>query len=59
MASRPVLTDAVAAQIIREAIAPRFRERRYADGLGAGRRRHLCAHRHARRAGAAAATPSG
>jgi uncharacterized protein len=31
----PVLTDAVAAQIIREAIAPRFREQRYAAGLEA------------------------
>jgi uncharacterized protein len=31
----PVLPDAVAAQIIREAIGPRFREQRYADGLEA------------------------
>ena len=31
----PVLTDAVAAQIIRETIAPRFREQRYAAGLEA------------------------
>jgi uncharacterized protein len=31
----PVLTDAVAAQIIREAIAPPFREQRYAEGLEA------------------------
>jgi len=31
----PVVTDAVAAQIIREAIAPRFREQRYAAGLEA------------------------
>jgi uncharacterized protein len=31
----PVLPDAVAAQIIRETIAPRFREQRYAEGLGA------------------------
>jgi uncharacterized protein len=31
----PVLTDAVAAQIIREAIGPRFREQRYAAGLEA------------------------
>jgi uncharacterized protein len=31
----PVLTDAVAAQIIRDAIAPRFREQRYAEGLEA------------------------
>jgi uncharacterized protein len=30
-----VLTDAVAAQIIREALAPRFREQRYAAGLEA------------------------
>jgi uncharacterized protein len=29
----PVLTDAVASQIIRETIAPRFREQRYAAGL--------------------------
>ena len=29
----PVVTDAVASRIIREAIAPRFREGRYADGL--------------------------
>jgi len=31
----PVITDAVAAQIIRESIAPRFREQRYAAGLEA------------------------
>jgi uncharacterized protein len=31
----PVVTDAVAAQIIRESIAPRFREQRYAAGLEA------------------------
>jgi uncharacterized protein len=31
----PVLPDAVAAQIIRETIAPRFREQRYAAGLEA------------------------
>ncbi len=31
----PVLTDAVASQIIREAIAPRFREQKYAAGLEA------------------------
>jgi uncharacterized protein len=31
----PVVTDAVAAQIIREAVAPRFREQRYAAGLEA------------------------
>jgi uncharacterized protein len=31
----PVLPDAVAAQIIREAIGPRFREQRYAAGLEA------------------------
>jgi uncharacterized protein len=31
----PVVTDAVAAQIIREAIGPRFREQRYAEGLEA------------------------
>jgi uncharacterized protein len=31
----PVLPDAAAGQIIREAIAPRFREGRYADGLEA------------------------
>ena len=31
----PVLPDAVVAQIIREAIAPRFREQRYAAGLDA------------------------
>jgi uncharacterized protein len=31
----PVLPDAVAAQIIREAIGPRFREQRYAAGLQA------------------------
>jgi uncharacterized protein len=31
----PVITDAVAAGIIRDAIAPRFRERRYAAGLEA------------------------
>ena len=31
----PVVTDAVSAQIIREAIAPRFREQRYAAGLEA------------------------
>ena len=31
----PVVTDAVAGQIIREAIAPRFREGRYAAGLEA------------------------
>lgn len=31
----PVVTDAVAAQIIREVIGPRFRERRYAEGLEA------------------------
>jgi uncharacterized protein len=31
----PVVTDAVAAQIIRESIAPRFREQRYAPGLEA------------------------
>jgi uncharacterized protein len=31
----PVLPDAAAAQIIREAIAPRFREQRYAAGLEA------------------------
>jgi uncharacterized protein len=31
----PVLPDAVAAQIIREAIGPRFREERYAAGLEA------------------------
>ena len=31
----PVITDAVAASIIRDAIAPRFRERRYAAGLQA------------------------
>jgi uncharacterized protein len=31
----PVLTDAVTAQIIRETIAPRFREQRYAEGLAA------------------------
>jgi uncharacterized protein len=31
----PVITDAVAARIIREAIAPRFREQRYAAGLAA------------------------
>jgi uncharacterized protein len=31
----PVITDAVAASIIRDAIAPRFRERRYAAGLEA------------------------
>ena len=31
----PVVTDAVAAQIIRESIAPRFREGRYAAGLDA------------------------
>jgi uncharacterized protein len=31
----PVITDAVAAQIIRETIAPRFREQRYAAGLEA------------------------
>jgi uncharacterized protein len=31
----PVITDAVAAQIIRETIAPRFREGRYAAGLDA------------------------
>jgi uncharacterized protein len=31
----PVITDAVAAGIIRDAIAPRFRERRYAAGLQA------------------------
>jgi uncharacterized protein len=31
----PVLPDAVAGQIIREAIAPRFREGRYAEGLQA------------------------
>jgi uncharacterized protein len=30
-----VLTDAVSSQIIREALAPRFRERRYAAGLEA------------------------
>src|SRR5438132_341148 len=29
----PVLTDAVASQIVRETIAPRFREQRYAAGL--------------------------
>ncbi len=31
----PVLPDAVAAQIIRETIGPRFREQRYAEGLEA------------------------
>ncbi len=31
----PVLTDAVASQIIRDVIAPRFRESRYAAGLDA------------------------
>jgi uncharacterized protein len=31
----PVLPDAVAAQITRETIAPRFRDQRYAEGLGA------------------------
>jgi uncharacterized protein len=31
----PVITDAVSASIIRDAIAPRFRERRYAAGLEA------------------------
>ena len=31
----PVITDAVAASIIRDAVAPRFRERRYAAGLQA------------------------
>lgn len=31
----PVITDAVAATIIRETIAPRFREQRYAAGLAA------------------------
>jgi uncharacterized protein len=31
----PIVTDAVAAQIIRESIAPRFREQRYAVGLEA------------------------
>jgi uncharacterized protein len=31
----PVVTDAVSAQIIRESIGPRFRERRYAEGLEA------------------------
>jgi uncharacterized protein len=31
----PVLPDAVASQIIREQIGPRFREGRWADGLGA------------------------
>ncbi len=31
----PVVTDAVAAQIVRESIAPRFREQRYAAGLEA------------------------
>jgi uncharacterized protein len=31
----PVLPDAVAAQIIREVIGPRFREQRYAEGLDA------------------------
>jgi uncharacterized protein len=31
----PVLTDAVAGQIIRDAIAPRFRDQRYAEGLEA------------------------
>ena len=31
----PVLPDAVAAQIIREAIGPRFREQHYAEGLDA------------------------
>lgn len=34
----PVLTDAVAARIIREEIAPRFREGRYAQGLEAAAR---------------------
>ena len=33
MASEPVLPDAVASQIIREQIGPRFREGRWADGL--------------------------
>jgi uncharacterized protein len=32
----PVLPDATAARIIRESIAPHFREQRYADGLAAG-----------------------
>ena len=32
----PVITDAVAAGIIRDRIAPRFREQRYAAGLEAG-----------------------
>ena len=31
----PVVTDAVAGRIIREVVAPRFREGRYADGLEA------------------------
>ncbi|HEV8474966.1 MAG TPA: TPM domain-containing protein [Methylomirabilota bacterium] len=31
----PVITDAVAGAIIRDVIAPRFREQRYADGLAA------------------------
>ncbi|MGH7277793.1 MAG: TPM domain-containing protein, partial [Candidatus Rokuibacteriota bacterium] len=31
----PVIPDAVAGRIIRDAIAPRFREGRYADGIGA------------------------
>jgi len=31
----PVITDAVAASIIRDVIAPRFREQRYAAGLDA------------------------
>jgi uncharacterized protein len=31
-----VVTDALASQIIRQTIAPRFREQRYADGLMAG-----------------------
>jgi uncharacterized protein len=34
----PVLPDAVAARIIREELAPRFREGRYADGLAAAAR---------------------
>src|SRR2546423_14984745 len=32
----PVIPDAVAASIIRDVIAPRFREQRYAAGLDAG-----------------------
>jgi uncharacterized protein len=31
----PVVPDAVASRIVREAVAPRFREGRYADGLAA------------------------